>query len=111
MTNSIAVRPGSQLWLRGTVTLDYIVDPKLKGVGIAVYAYSLDDGGVLYGELKFPSDPGWPSFILGGGSSRWLVDPQPAHCTATLYQYVWKGKREIITVLAACEFDATESAP
>jgi len=55
---------------------------------VYVECRSLIDGHVLYGQLDHP-DVG---FVLGGGSSPWLLAPQPAHCVAHLYAYGGKSR-------------------
>jgi hypothetical protein len=67
---------------------------------VAVWCYQ--DAVLVYMQLDYP-DVG---FVLGGGSSDWLVSGGPASCTANLYAYGNKAHVQTIKPLASTNFDA-----
>ena len=115
MPATIALRPGGQLHLGGTVAFDVTGIDRIKNPGLYVSAFN-DAGDLIYGELKFRSQtslyqPGtwsWTEFVLGGGMSQWVMNPQPAHCRADLYNYSRQG--DITQLAGPIHFDAGAGA-
>jgi hypothetical protein len=58
---------------------------------------------LVYGELQAPVY----TFVLGGGSSKWLMYGGGASCTATLYAYGTKGGILTVRELASTSFDVS----
>jgi len=70
----------------------------VNGDGIQVWPN--DGGDLVYMQLDYP-DVG---FVLGGGSSDWLVSGGPADCEANLYAYGNRGGNQTIRDLAETYF-------
>jgi hypothetical protein len=86
--------------LGDVVTFTVTGTERLRNTQVVVRCYQ--SGAVVYSENDSP-DYG---FKLGGDSSRWLLAGGPAHCTAQLADYVFRGGKWTITYFAETSFTA-----
>ena len=66
------------------VTFTYSVPDGVRSPRIQVMCYQ--NGALVYGEAGTAGQ----SFLLGGGSSQWLVVGGAAECVATVYEWDFK---------------------
>ena len=86
-----------------TVTFTTTGTEKMRNPRIILVCYQGDD--LVYGE-NGALDYG---FILGGYSSPWtMLGGGPADCTATIADYVWKGKWQVGYSGASIAFHVTD---
>ena len=111
---TIALRPGSDARLGGTVFFDVTGIPKsVQNPRVQVLALD-ENANVIYGEtgslaqaVGDGTDPlGYSGFLLGGGGSVWKDRGGPAHCMANLYHLPKVKGQQTFVVLATCQFEA-----
>jgi hypothetical protein len=102
--SSITLDQAGQNLVRGdTVTFTSVASALTGSAYPMVYVEcsSAVDGTLLYGQLDYPKT----GFVLGGGSSQWWSQDDPAHCLGHLYAYGAKDG-SIRELAAPVPFDA-----